>query len=88
MKPANAARWYIKGRADGLKFMIRDRDTKFTAGFDAVFNAIGVRIIRTPVQAPRANALAECWIAGARRECLDRILITANATYGWSSAST
>jgi putative transposase len=50
----------IEGRADGLKFLIRDRDTKFTAGFDAVFTAIGVRIIshrphRTLQQNPPAG---------------------------------
>jgi len=59
-----------------IKFLVRDRDTKFTAAFDAVFTAIGTRIIRTPVQAPRANAIAERWISSARRECTDRLLVT------------
>lgn len=66
----------LEDHADGLKFLIRDRDTKFTVAFDTIFAAIGVRIIKTPVQAPRANAIAERWIASARRECLDRMLIT------------
>ena len=60
----------LEGRAHCLKFLIRDRDTKFTPAFDAVFTAIGVQIIKTPVRAPRANATAERWIASARRECL------------------
>jgi putative transposase len=66
----------LEGQADGLKFLIRDRDAKFTAASDAVFTAMGVRIIKTPIQAPQANAIAERWIASARRECPDRTLIT------------
>jgi len=52
-------------------FLIRDRDTKFTASFDAVFEADGARVIATPIQAPNANAHAERWAGTARRECLD-----------------
>jgi hypothetical protein len=66
----------LEGQADGFKFLIRDRDAKFTAASDAVFTAVGARIIKSPLQAPRANAIAERWVGSARRECLDRILIT------------
>ena len=63
-------------RADRFRFLIRDRDSKFTTAFDAVFAGADIRIIRTPRRAPRANAIAERFIGTLRRECLDHILIT------------
>ena len=63
-------------RADRFRFLIRDRDTKFTTSFDAIFVGADMQIIRTPIRAPRANAIAERFIGTLRRECLDHLLIT------------
>jgi transposase InsO family protein len=63
-------------RADRFRFLIRDRDSKFTTAFDVVFIGADIRIIRTPIRAPRANAIAERIIGTLRRECLDHLLIT------------
>ncbi|MCA1835496.1 MAG: hypothetical protein LC721_03830 [Actinobacteria bacterium] len=60
----------LGNRAAESRFLIRDRGSKFTSVFDAVFASEGIRILRTPVRAPRANAIAERWIGIVRRELL------------------
>ncbi len=65
----------LEERVKPVKFLIRDRDTKFTSSFDEVLRAEGIRIIRTPVRVPRANAFAERFVGTVRRECLDLMLI-------------
>ncbi|HEX5402609.1 MAG TPA: integrase core domain-containing protein [Pseudonocardiaceae bacterium] len=62
-------------RAASFKFVIRDRDAKFTSPFDVAFASEGMQVVKTPVQAPRANAIMERWIGSCRRELLDRMLI-------------
>ena len=75
LQQARNLRMDIDDRGQRPKFLVHDRDTKLTRAFDAFFRAEGVRVIRTPVRAPNANAHIERWIGTVRRECLDRLLI-------------
>ena len=74
-------------RANTFTFLIRDRDGRFVRPFDEVFAASGVRIIKTPVRSPRANAFAERFIGTLRRDCLDHLLIILAPHTPWARAS-
>jgi putative transposase len=65
----------LDDRCQRARFLIHDRDSKFSRAFDSIFASEGFTIVRTPLQAPNANAYAERWVGSARRECLDRLLI-------------
>jgi putative transposase len=72
---ARQVTWTLNDRPQPVRFLIRDHDSKFTGGFDAVFRGQGTRIVRTPIQVPEANGIAERFVRTARSECLDWLLI-------------
>ena len=63
------------GDEQPFRFLVHDSDTKFSHAFDEIFRTEGIKVTRTPIQAPNANAHAECWVRTLRADCLDRILI-------------
>jgi len=71
------------GLLEQTRFLIHDRDSKFNGAFDEVFESDGIRVIRTPIRAPQANASAERFVRTVRGKCLDWLLILADAT--WST---
>jgi putative transposase len=82
--PSPHGRWVVQqacnltmqlGDEQRSRFLIHDRDAKFSLAFDEIFRSEGIKVIRTPVQAPNANAYAERWVRTVRSDCLDRILI-------------
>jgi putative transposase len=67
--------WTLGQQPARLRYLIRDRDSKFTRSFDVVFASAGIEIVKTPVRAPKANAIAERFVGPARRECLDWLVV-------------
>jgi putative transposase len=65
----------IKGSLDNVRYLVRDRDAKCTRSFDDVLRTEDIGVIRTPVRAPRANAVAERWVRTVRSECLDGTVV-------------
>jgi putative transposase len=67
--------WTLSERSAPLRLLSHDRASKFTRDFDTVFQGEGIEIVRTPIRAPKANAIAERFVRTVRAECLDWLLI-------------
>jgi putative transposase len=67
--------WTLQEQTSPFRFLIRDRDSKYTRDFDALFASEGIQIVKTPVRAPKANAVAERFVGTVRRECIDWLVI-------------
>ena len=80
---ARQCAWSLAERSEPLRFLIRDRDQKFTSEFDAVFRSDGIQVVRTPRRAPTANAVAERFVRTVRAECLDWLLIANSQHLQW-----
>ncbi|NOX60188.1 MAG: transposase [Planctomycetes bacterium] len=74
MQQVRNVQMWLDDEGIDARFLIRDRDTEFAPAFDALFNDAGIRIVKTPVQAPNANAFAESWIGSLKRKCLDHFV--------------
>jgi putative transposase len=74
----------IEDRLGEVRFLLHDRDAKFSGPFDEVFRTEGVRVIRTPIRSPKANAFAERFVKTVRRECLDHLLIFGERHLRWT----
>jgi len=75
IQQARQLSWTLAERSEPLRFLIRDRDQKFTDDFDDVFRSDGIQVVRTPARAPQANGLAERFVRTVRMECLDWLLV-------------
>jgi putative transposase len=75
IQQARQITWTLREQPTPLRFLIRDRDSKFTRDLDTVLRSEGIEIIRTPMRAPKANAIAERFVCTVRSECLDWLLI-------------
>jgi putative transposase len=75
IQQAQQLTWILADRPEPVRFLIRDRDQKFTNAFDEVFRSDGIEIVRTPFRAPQANGVVERFVRTVRSECLDWLLV-------------